>query len=416
MKGVLVILDGIGDRPSSKLNGGTPLQSAEKPNLDAMAERGRQGYLYPISDKVAPESDTAIVAILGNNPNLSARGVFEALGAGIEIKRGDLALRTNFATIDNLKNNKVIDRRAGRTLSTKEAKILGKEIDTIFSPRKFVFQPTVHHRGVLVLRGGFSDNITNTDPAYMKKGGFQYAEKFKFSKPLDEDENSQYTANIVNDIIEQSFKKLDSHPINEERRKKGLFPANIILTRDPGVEVPKLNKMRRWMAVQYMPLEIGICKVAGMQVFSFPYPDLKGIDVYKNLYNGLDKAMKFAIKTLKKQHKNFDYAYLHFKETDIPGHDNKPQEKKNMIEVIDKKFFSFLKKFAEKNNIKVVVTADHSTPCSLKAHSSDPVPVLVFDPKEKKKDEGVGFSEKQSRKGKLGRMTGKNFLKKVGLV
>lgn len=420
MKGVLIVIDGLGDRPCRQLGEKTPLEVANKPNLDYMAKNSRLGYIYPIDENFAPESDTAVLSLLGNVSRIAIRGGFEALGAGLKLERGDLALRTNFASIDRLEkgNGKIIDRRAGRTLTTKEAEILAKEINKIFLPRKFLFKPTVQHRGVLVLKGGFSDNITNTDPAYPIKGKFQESYNFKFSEPLDDDENSEYTANMVNELIEQSFIKLNEHPINQERRKKGLMPANIFLTRDAVTELPKIKKLEKWAGILYLPLEIGICKAAGMQVFSFPYPEMKKFDVYQNLYDALDKAVDFSIKILKKQKNNFDYFYIQFKETDIPGHDNKPNEKKKMIEFLDNKFFSFLKKFAENNRIKVAVTADHSTPCSLKSHSADPVPLLLFDSSEKGKIEkdGLTFSEVEARKGSLGKVYGKDFLKKIGFI
>lgn len=421
MKGVLVVIDGLGDRLCKQLNGKTPLEAAEKPNLDYMAENGQLGYLYPVNEELAPESDSAVLSILGNDLHVSERGSLEALGAGLKLDRGDLALRTNFGTIDKLEKGKgqVIDRRAGRTLTTKEAEVLAKELNKIFLPRKFLFKPTIQHRGVLVLRGGFSDNITNTDPAYPIKGKFQHVYDFRFSKPLDDDENSEYTSNMVNEIVEQSFIKLDEHPVNQERRKKGLMPANILLTRDAGVELPNVKKLKEWAGIHYLPLEIGICKAAGMKVFSFPYPEMKNFDVYKNLYDALNKAIKFSIKTLKKQSRNFDYCYIHFKETDIPGHDNKPHEKKAMIELLDKNFFLFLRKFAEKNKIKVAITGDHSTPCELKQHSADPVPVLLFGGEGEskvEKDECKTFSETEARKGRLGKIYGKEFLKEVGFV
>lgn len=419
MKGVLVVIDGLGDRACRQINGKTPLEAAEKPNLDYMTKQGQLGFMYPINEELAPESDIAVLSLLGNEFHISERGSLEALGAGLILERGDLALRTNFGTIDKIEKGKVLDTRAGRTLTTREAKILAKEINKIFLPRKFLFKPTIQHRGVLVLQGGFSDNITNTHPAYPIKGKFQAAYDFKFSKPLDEDENSQYTANMVNEFIEQSFIKLDKHPINQERRKKGLMPANVLITRGARIEIPKIKTLKRWMAIQYMPLEIGICKAASMTVFSFPYPEMKKFDVYQNLYDALAKAIKFSIKTLKKQKKSFDYCYVHFKETDVPGHDNKPHEKKAMIELLDKKFFSFLRKFAEKNKIKVAITADHSTPCKLKQHSADAVPVLLWGGKSKdkvEKDECSAFDEKQARIGSLGKIYGKEFLKKIGFV
>ena len=260
----------------------------------------------------------------------------------------------------------------------------------------------------MVFRGGFSDNISENDISHRKE---QDSIKITLSKALDDDENSQYSANILNEFLEKAYEVLKNHPVNEERRKKGLLPANYFLVRGQGIEPPKLKFYKRWISASYMPLEIGFSKVSGMKVFSFKYPKLKKYDVYENLYRGLKKACKISIKAIKKSHKKYDYAYIHIKETDIPGHDNKPFEKKAMIEYIDKTFFSFLKKFATKEKVNIVVTGDHSTPCKLKSHSADPVPVLFYNnsiPKEKE------FSEKGARKGTLGRILGKDLLNKVG--
>lgn len=411
MKKILVILDGASGLPETCFGGRTVLDVAETPNLDFFAKRGKMGYMYPINEKKIPGSDDALVSIFGNDPLLSRRGVFEVLATDVKFTRGDLAVRTNFGTIDNLKSKKVIDRRAGRTLTTKEAQALVKDLnESIKLPCKFEFKSTIQHRGVLVLKGGFSDNVSNIDPEYSKGSSL----RFEFSKPFDdEDEIAKYTSNVLNDFVTQAFEVLNSHPVNVERRKKGLLPANIIFVRGPGIEIPKLKKYKSWMSINSMPLEVGISKVLSMNTFSFSYPKLKKIDVYKLLYSSLNKSIKFSIKMLKKQHKNYLGCYIQFKETDIPGHDNKPYEKKNMLEMIDKRFFGFLRKFIKRKDIKVVVTCDHSTPCKLKRHSTDPVPVLVYD--GRRSDESVKFCEKESRKGKLGKMYGKDFMKKTGL-
>ncbi len=411
MEGVLIILDGLGDRDCKKLNGKTPLEAAKTPNMDYLASKGELGVLYTVKKKFVPESDEAVVSILGNDPFENARGQLEAFGAGIKLERGDLALRTNFGSVTGL-DGEVEDRRAGRTLTSKEAKILGKAINkNINLSIKFIFKPTIHHRGVLVFKGGFSDNISDTDPSYTDKGKFKKSLKLRFSKPLDEnDENDKYTANMLNEFMEQSFKVLDKHEVNKERIKKGLLPANIIFARGGGTELPKIRELKNWGAVVYMPVEIGIALCAKMDIFKFDYPDMKNLDVYKNLYDGLNKAINFSIKVLKKEKKNYEHFYIHFKETDLPGHDNKPLEKKNMLEVLDKKFFSFIRKYAEKEKIKVIVTGDHSTPCELKSHSDDPVPFLLCDwhgRNEKK------FSEKSCKKGKLGELFGKDVLRLV---
>jgi 2,3-bisphosphoglycerate-independent phosphoglycerate mutase len=410
MKGILVIIDGMGDLPCKQLEGKTSLEAAKTPNMNFLATRGKLGRMDPVKPGFVPESDEAIVSIFGNELISSTRGQLEAKGAGIKLTRGDLALRVNFATIDSLKKRNILDRRAGRTLTTMEALSLSKALNKLKLPCDFVFKPTVQHRAALVFRGGFSDNISGNDLTYVQ-GKSQIIDKVQFCKPLDDDENSQYTANVVNEFLEKAYEVLNNHPVNKERERRGLMPANFLLVRGAGIEIPKLKKYKKWLSVAYMPLEIGFSNHSGMKVFSFEYPRLKQLDSYGNLWNALKKACKFSIKTLKKNYKKVDYAYIHLKETDLPGHDNKPFEKKAMIEYIDRTFFNFLRKFAPPNKIKVVVTADHSTPCKLKDHSADPVPVLFYDdsiPKEKK------FSEKECKKGILGKFLGKELLKKVG--
>ena len=449
MKGVLVVLDGMGDLPCRTLGDKTPIEAADMPNLDFLAARGEIGYMYTVKPGFVPQSDEAIVSIFGNDLNNSSRGQLEVRGTDLKLVRGDLALRVGFATIDSIKTKNIIDRRAGRTLTTEEAEILSKAINKINLPCGFVFKPTIQHRGVLVLMGGFSDNITGNDSYYLQSGRIGEEKVVEF-RALDDDENAQYTVNILKEFADKVFYVLDNHPINEERRKKGLLPANYLLMRGAGMETPKLKFYKKWLSVSYMPLEIGFARTSGMKVFSFEYPKLKGFDSYENLREGLEKACDFSIKTLGKNHKDFDYAYIHIKETDIPGHDNKPLEKKSMLEHIDKTLFKFLKDFAPQNRIKVVVTADHSTPCKLKDHSADPVPVLFYNisPPKKKKAKQTGFfsrfsyqkrdtdvkiigdsnvsasesqnhkaekfCEKNAKNGKLGMILGKDLLEKVG--
>jgi 2,3-bisphosphoglycerate-independent phosphoglycerate mutase len=431
MKGILVILDGLGDLPLKQLGDKTPLEAAEMPNLDFLATRGQMGYMWSVRQGFVPESDEAVVSIFGNDLINSSRGQLEARGAGLKLTRGDLALRANFATIESLSSGKILDRRVGRTLTTSEAEILGKALNKINLPCKFEFKSTNQHRAALVLKGGFSDNITGNDYTYTK-GQATSADMIGTFKPLDEDENSVYTANILKEFVDKAYEVLNNHPVNEERRKKGLMPANFLLMRGAGIETPKLKFYKKWMAINYMPLEKGFAKVCGMENFSFEYPKLKGLDAYSNLWEGLKKACEFAEKMIKKNFKDFDYAYVHIKETDLPGHDNKPFEKKHMLEYIDKTFFKFLSSFAPPNKIKVVVTGDHSTPCKLKAHSADPVPVLFYNqsiPKpsifsferffkkeEDKKPEtkGIKFCEREAKKGKLGGFLGKELFAKVG--
>jgi len=261
-----------------------------------------------------------------------------------------------------------------------------------------------------VFKGGFSDNISGNDSAYIK-GKLDKKDKIEPVKPFDDDENSVYTSALVNDFLEKIYEVLKNHPVNLQRIKRGLMPANFILIRGSGIEPPKLQKYNNWISLGYMPLEIGFSRSCGMRVYSFNYPKLKSLDSYENLHAGLRKACKYAIKMVKKNSKAYDYAYIHIKETDTPGHDNKPFEKKEMIEYIDKTLFRFLRSFLPSRGIKLVVTGDHSTPCSLKNHSAGPVPLLFYDQSFLKEKH---FNEKEARRGELKGILGKDLFKIVG--
>ncbi len=411
LKGILVIIDGLGDLPCNLLGGKTPLEAAKTANLDFFATRGELGYMYPVKPNFIPESDEAILSIFRNNISSSVRGQLEARGIGLNLTRGDLALRVNFATIDP-DSKEIFDRRAGRTLSANEAIVLADSIRKIKLPFPFEFIPTSQHNAVLVFRGGFSDDITGNDVSYTQ-GKKNFYNKVGRSKALNNDENSQYTSNVLNEFLERVHGLLENHPINMERIRKGLLPANYLLVRGPGIEMPKLNIYRKWVSAAYTPLEVGFSKVSGMETLNFNYPNLNDFDSYSNSYEALRQACKFIINIIKTYSKSSEYVYVHIKETDLPGHDNKPIEKKLMLEYLDSTLFSFLRKFAPQNKIKVVITGDHSTPCKLKSHSANPVPVLFYNNSILRER---GFSESSCRKGNLGGILGKDLLEKVGFV
>ncbi len=414
MKKIFIVLDGAADLPNRILDNKTPLEYAYTPNLDYLTKNGRLGLMYPLNEKTIPSSANSLIAILGNPPEKCRRGVYEAIGAGLKFKKGNLALRTNFATIENLESKKIIDRRAGRTLTTKEAESLSESINKKLKlPCKFEFKSTVEHRGVLILRGKHSDKISSVNSGW---AGADKAAKFEFSKPLDKNPESKKSSSLVNSFISQSYKILRNHPINQIRKKKGLFPANIILTRGAGSEIPKIKKYSKWMSINSMPLEIGIAKLSNMKNFSFKIPEIKSIDIYSYLYELLDKKIKYSINILKRNHKDFNGCYIQIKETDVPGHDNKPLDKTKIIEIIDKKFFSFIKEFSIKNKWEVIITCDHSTPCEMKGHSNHPVPVLIFNPEKiEKRDYTHRFNEIEARIGSLKTFYGKDFVRITGL-
>ncbi len=405
---LLIVLDGIGDLPCEELKGKTPLEAAKTKYLDKFTKEGCQGYVFSVSPKVAPESDVAVTALLGYDPykSYTGRGPLEAFGADVKLGGDYLAFRANFST---LIGNKLIDRRAGRNLTTKEAQILADEINKkvkIGVPFKFI--ETEQHRAVLILKGKFSENISNVDPEYKKEGTFGVAKKTTSLKcvPLDKNKLSEKTAEVINKFVKRSYLVLKEHEINKKRIKKSLLPANFITVRDAGTKLPDFPKKKDWAAVAGMPLEIGLSKLSGMILLKFKYHDLKSTNVYKHLYRCLKQEIKEVKRNLKKP--LFKYYYIHIKQTDIPGHDGRPLDKVKMIEILDKKLFKFLHKVKD---LEFVLTGDHSTPCSLKSHSADPVPLLWYG---KQKDSTTRFTEKESKNGILGKMLGKEVLIKVG--
>ncbi len=409
MPKLFVILDGIGDRPCKILAGKSPLEYSKTPNLDYFAENGSQGYVYPVSPKVAPESDVAVTAMLGYDPYkyYTGRGPLEAVGAGMRLPKEYIALRANFATVIG---NKLVDRRAGRTLTTKEAKLLEGAINKIKLSHKFKFKSTLAHRGLLIIEGKFSPDVSNVDPAYKKQGTFGVArEKFKkeipHCYPLDSKKLSKDTAKAINEFIDKAHKILINHEVNKKRTKKKLLPANFITLRDAGVKLPKFPQKVGWSAVTGMPLEKGIAKLTGMKPLTFDYPEIRFRNVRRFLIKSLKVEIKEALKKIKEGKRHY---YIHLKQTDIPGHDGEVLDKVKMIELIDKRFFKKLRKM---KNLELIVTGDHSTPCEMKAHSSDPVPLLLYG---KEKDSTVRFTEKESKKGSLGKFLGKEVFKKLG--
>ncbi|MFH1972914.1 MAG: alkaline phosphatase family protein [archaeon] len=409
MKTILVILDGAAGLPNKILKNQTALEAADTPNLDYLASHGRTGLIYPVNPTVAPESDVAVTALLGYDPYkyFTGRGPLEAIGAGIELKGNFLALRANFATIQD--EDEIIERRAGRTLTTPEAKELEKAINKeVKLPCKFIFKSTIEHRGVLVLKGKFSSEITNVDPAYKRIGAFGVAYDNKnphIQRCMPLKPEARIAAAIINEFIENTKEVLKNHPLNKRRKQKNLLPANVVLLRDAGNKLPKLKKKKKWAAVCSFPLEKGISKLAGIDVLPFEYPPIVTRDVYKHLYEGLNLTIEKSIKYIRSNIKKYDYFYIHIKETDIPGHDGLPKQKKKMLELIDKDFFAVLRRM----NVRIVVTCDHTTACSRKRHTYHPVPLLIYD--RKNMDNAERFTEQECRTGSIGRIKGKDLIK-----
>ena len=407
MKLIYIVIDGLGDLPINELNGETPLGFAETPNLDELAGRGKLGLMYTVGKGIAPESDVAVISILGYDPSKYhvGRGPLEAFGAGLDMKDGDLALRCNFATLGA--NRRIIDRRVGRSLTTEEAaelsKAINREVKLESFPAEFEFKNTLGHRAVLVIKSKdvpLSAEISNTDPAYERVEGMGVARAefemvLKEAVPLEDTEGARRAAALVNEFTEKSHEVLDGHEINRRREAEGKLKANVILSRDAGNKVPKFFNINERYGVRFacladMPVERGISRLAGMHLIDLP-PPTKDVRA--------DSAIR--IRKLMENYSSHDCFYIHIKGPDEPGHDGDYRRKVEIIEQIDRFFFgALLSRIDLKENL-ICVTADHSTPCILKAHSDDPVPLLIAGGKVK--PDGIKrFSEEACKKGSLG--------------
>jgi len=407
LKLIYVVIDGFADLPIKELGNETPLGVADTPNMDRLAWNGKTGLMYTVGKGIAPESDVGVISILGYDPfkYSTGRGVLEAVGAGLSIRNGDLALRCNFATLG--RGNKIVDRRAGRDLTTKEAQALSdainKKVKLTSYLATFEFHNTIGHRAVLVIkRKGkpLSSKITNTDPAYLRVEGLGVAAAkaetiLKPCEPMDETEEAKASATLVNEFTEKAHKILSRHEINKKRVAERKLKANLILTRDAGHVVPSFFNMNQRYRVRFacladMPVERGIAKLAGMCLVDLPPPS-------KNLKEDSMIRVRKLLEILPR----YDCFYIHIKGPDEPGHDGNFKLKAQQIEIIDKFFLGrLLPKISLKNHI-VCIASDHATPCSLKTHSDDPVPVVIAGNKIKG-DEVAKFSEKECRGGSLG--------------
>lgn len=397
----------MGDVPTEEYGNKTPLESAFTPKMDNLANTGQTGLMHSIGKGIAPQSDAAVISILGYDPfkYSPGRGVLESIGIGIDIKDGDLILRCNYATLGQ--NKKIIDRRVGRDLPKKEAEKLNQSIKKKLKfeshPADFKLKTTVGYRAVLVIRsktGPLSSKITNTDPAYTRIDELSIAEK-KFQmkiiecKPMDKTNEAKTSASLVNEFIEKSTQILNNHEVNQQRELNQKLKANLILTRDAGTKLPQFFNIEekygfRFACLADMPVERGIAKPAGMRLVDLPPPS-------GNLKKDCQIRAKILLDTLSK----YDCFYIHIKGPDEPGHDGNFELKKQQIEIIDEHFFGeILKKIDVENNL-FCITADHATPCYLKAHSDDAVPLLISGNKIKS-DKTKEFSEKECQEGNLG--------------
>lgn len=360
---VLLVIDGLGGLPSPQ-TGKTELETAHTPNLDALAAKSICGLSEPISPEITPGSAPGHLALFGYNPltfNIG-RGVLEALGIDFNLEPGDVAARGNFCTLD--KAGLITDRRAGR-ISTEQNAKLCQLIDSIeIEGVKVIVRPVKEHRLVVVFRGnGLSSDINDSDP---QQTGVAPKDIITLSQ------QASRTAIIANQFLSQAKEILAGH-----------YPANMIILRgfSQRPKFPSMNEIYRLKpaAIASYPMYRGLAKVVGMEILK------------------TGTTIEDEFETLKNNFKNYDFFFIHIKETDSAGEDGDFSRKATIIEWVDRALPSLTSLEPD----VIVVTSDHSTPALLKGHSWHPVPVLLYS-RWCRPDRVIQFSESACISGGLG--------------
>lgn len=394
MAALLVILDGLGGRPTD-FGGATCLERAAHPNLDELAAQGALGLMDPIAPGIRPGSDTAHLSIFGYDPLqvYTGRGAFEVLGIGMEVKGGDICFRANFATVEEREGKLiVVDRRAGRL---EEGKLLEEAVNAV-SLRdfgvEFFFRASTEHRGALILRGeNLSAAVSDTDPHEI---GVPVAE----AKPLDGSEAARRTAQILNAFTRRAYEALRDHPVNRKRVAEGKLPGNALLLRGAAV-MPHLVPVTETYGIRAAciaggALYKGVARLAGMEVLNVP-------GATGDLKTDLRAKARAALEALQ----TFHLVFVHIKGTDNAGHDGDAEAKKSFIERVDREFFGELLPRLPKD-VHICVSGDHTTPPAVREHTADPVPALFFGPAIRP-DRTRTFTERAAGEGGLGRFSGR---------
>lgn len=365
MKYVVLLCDGMADYKVSELGGKTPMQAADKPNIDRLSAAGYAGLVKTVGDKFKPGSDVANLSVMGYDPELyySGRSPLEAASIGIQMKTTDVALRCNLVTLsdeENYDDKTILDYCAG-DISTKEAEILIKDLAEQFNSDEFTLYSGVSYRHCLICHDGTDDLGVLTPPHDIT------------GKKIKEYIPAHQNAHKLVAMMKKSYDILKDHPINKARAEKGLLPANSVWFWGEGraKELPSFKEKTGLCGsvISAVDLIKGIGKLTGMNVVN-----VDGATGYIDT-NFTGKALA-AINELEN---GSDLVYIHVEAPDECGHRHEIDNKVKSIELIDSLILGpVLKKLEEYDDYKVMVLPDHATPLSVRTHTSDPVPFMIY--------------------------------------
>ena len=364
MKYVVVLGDGMADRPIAELGDQTPLAYAETPTMDQLAAVSEIGMVHTIPDGMKPGSDTANLSVLGYNPRIyySGRSPLEALSIGVDMKDTDIALRCNLVTLseeeENYEDRTIIDHSSGE-ISTADAAVLLDAVREGLENETYKFYVGTSYRHLLIWDRGEVVELTQPHDVLGQTIG-QY---------LPEDA-------VLREMMKKSYDILVNHPINVERKKKGLNPANSCWFWGAGTK-PALSSFEekthlKGAMISAVDLLKGIAVGASMKVI-----EVEGANGGLNTnYEGKAQA---AIDVLTKE--GYDFAYIHVEAPDEMGHQGSVERKVKAIEYLDSRVIKPVKEGLEaaEEDFRMLVLPDHPTPICMRTHSSDSVPYLLYD-------------------------------------
>ena len=383
MKYLVVLCDGMADTPNAALNGKTPMECANKPNMDALAKDAEVGMCRTVAAGLKPGSDVANLSVMGYDPAVcyTGRSPLEAASIGVDLKPTDVALRCNTVTLSNEENYEdktMVDYCAG-DISTEEAHQIIETVEKELGNDIYKFYGGVSYRHCLVVDNGTTD-LGNMTPPHDISGRVigEYLSKSENAAPLI-------------DLMKKSYEILKNHPVNIERRKNGLHEANSIWLwgegRRPQLENFKEKNGVSGCVVSAVDLLKGIGICAGMET-----PEVEGATGYIDTnFEGKTQAGIDAFK------RGTDLVYLHFEAPDECGHRGEAQNKVKAIEMIDSRVLTKMLEYLNGcgDDYRILIMPDHPTPLETMTHSSAPVPFLIYD--SRKKENGVSsFTEKNA--------------------
>ena len=378
-KYIVVLGDGMADEPIEKLGGKTPLAYADTPAMDRLSKLSEVGLVHTIPEGMKPGSDTANLSVLGYDPKIyySGRSPLEALSIGVPMKETDVALRCNIVTLSEedvpFEERTIIDHSSGE-ISTEDCAVLLEAVKKELQNETYQFYVGTSYRHCLIWNQGSVIELSQPHDVLGQVIG-QY---------LPDDENLLY-------MMKRSYEILVNHPINIERKKQGLNPANCCWFWGAGTK-PMLSSFQektglKGMMVSAVDLLKGIAVGAGMGVAK-----VEGAN--GGLHTNYEGKVQAALDALKG---DYDFVYIHVEAPDEMGHQGSVDRKVQAIEFLDQRVIEPLTQALDRDgiNYRLLVMPDHPTPIRVRTHTADSVPYLLYDSTKPKK-ESWNYNEKEA--------------------